>query len=180
MSRLAKKPLPLPRGVEVKKENNRLVFSGPKGTAPLAIFPGVTVETVDGALKIKGGSGRTVGLFAALVRNAIEGVNRGFRKELELSGVGYKAVKDGDILRLSLGFSHPVEYQAREGVLVTVEGGTRIVVEGIDSQQVGQVAAEIRRHRPPEPYKGKGIRYIGEVVRRKSGKVAKASLGAKA
>ncbi|NIT03916.1 50S ribosomal protein L6, partial [Candidatus Saccharibacteria bacterium] len=111
-----------------------------------------------------------------LVKNAIQGVSGGFRKELELVGVGYKAVVEGGVLRLTLGYSHPVEYRFPKEVGVTVEGGTRIIIEGVDKQKVGQVAAEIREKRPPEPYKGKGIRYVGEVVRRKHGKAMKAAV----
>lgn len=179
MSRLARKPLPFPEGVEMKKEGDRLIFSGPKGSLSLTLPPGVDVESTDGALLVKGKESRLTGLSAALITNAVQGVNEGFRKELELIGVGYKVEKAGSILRLSLGFSHPVEYHVLEGVTVVVEGGTRIVIEGVDKQQVGQVAAEIRRLRPPEPYKGTGIRYVGEVVRKKLGKAAKVGIGVK-
>jgi len=179
MSRLAKKPIPLPEGVEMKKDGDKLVFSGAKGALSLAVLPEVKVEKIDGAIKVGGEDSRLVGLFASLVKNAVRGVSEGFKKELELVGVGYKAVKEGNVLKLWLGFSHPIEYSVPEGIVVTVDKGTRIMIEGLDKQQVGQVAAEIRRFRPPEPYKGKGVRYVGEVVRRKAGKAAKAGFGVK-
>jgi len=178
MSRLAKKPIPLPNGVEMKKERECLVFAGPKGSLSLVPVVGVTVKSVDGGLLVEGGNNRLTGLSAALIKNAIEGVAKGFRKELELSGVGYRAKKEGNSLKLSLGFSSPVEYHIDEGVNVVVEENTHIIIEGVDKRQVGQVAAEIRRLRPPEPYKGKGIKYAGEVIRRKLGKAAKAGAGA--
>jgi large subunit ribosomal protein L6 len=177
MSRLAKKPVPLPDGVEVKLGGAQLVISGDKGALPLSVPFGVKVRSVDGAVRVEGGDSRLVGLTVALLRNAIQGVSEGFKKELELVGVGYRAAKEGDVLKLSLGFSHPIEYPIREGVTITVTDGTRVVIEGADKRQVGQVAAEIRRFRPPEPYKGKGIRYSDEVIRKKLGKAAKVGVG---
>lgn len=177
MSKLAKKPLPIPEGVEVKKENKRLIIKGVKGELTLVIPSGIKAEKCENTVEVRGKESRITGLFASLVRNAIRGVNEGFRKELELVGVGYKAEIVGDTLKLALGFSHPVEYKIPEGVKITVEGNTKVVVAGVDKQEVGQVAAGIRKLRPPEPYKGKGIRYVGEVVRRKPGKAMKAIVG---
>lgn len=177
MSKLAREPFSLPEEVTVEERNGALIFKGPEGELILSIPSEIEVAKVDGALKVEGKSSRICGLYAALLRNAIQGVHEGFRKELELVGVGYKVEKAGDVLKLSLGFSHPVEYKVREDVKVTVEGGTRIIVGGVDRQKVGQVAAEIRKLRPPEPYKGKGIRYVGEKIRRKRGKVTKAMAG---
>jgi large subunit ribosomal protein L6 len=177
MSKLAKKPIAHPKEVTLDIRDRSLLVSGPKGELVVAIPKGVKAEKCEEGLKINGEESRLLGLFASLSENAIEGVTSGFRKELELVGVGYKAELKGDALKLSLGFSHPIEYQVPSGVKVRVDGATRITVEGIDKQQVGQVAAEIRRFRPPEPYKGKGIRYKDEVVRRKHGKVMKALAG---
>jgi large subunit ribosomal protein L6 len=177
VSKLARKPLPLLEGVTAEIKDSRLLLKGHKGELTIAVPPEVRVEETGGALKIEGRDSRLVGLFTSLAGNAIQGVSEGFRKELELVGVGYKVEKVGGVLRLSLGFSHPIEYKVREDVSVSVKGGNKIVVEGSDKQVVGQVAAEIRRLRPPEPYKGKGIRYSDEVVRRKSGKM-KAVVGA--
>lgn len=174
MSKLAKKPIPLPEGVTAEEKDSKLVLKGVKGELTLKVPYGIDVGREDSAIKVRGSESRIVGLFASLVRNGISGVSGGFGKKLELVGVGYKAQATGDLLKLSLGFSHPVEYKAPEGVKLSTEGPTVIVVGGIDKQKVGQVAAEIRGLRLPEPYKGKGIRYLGEVVRRKSGKAVKA------
>jgi len=179
MSKLARKPITLPDGVAVGKENNRLVFKGAKGELTLDVLPEVTVQTDGHSVTVHGKNSRLASLFASLIRGAVLGVSEGFRKELELVGIGYKAEKEGTNLKLSLGFSHPVLYPIRNDVNVTVEKGTRIIVEGVSKQVVGQVAAEIRRLRPPEPYRGKGIRYADEVVRRKAGKAAKAGSAAK-
>ena len=177
MSKLAKKPFSIPEGVTVGKDNNRLILKGEKGELVLTIPPGIEVAKKENAVAVSGKESRIVGLFTSLVKNVITGINQGFRKELELVGVGYKAEVAGDILRLALGFSHPVEYKIPEGVKITMVENTKVVVEGVDKQLVGQVAAEIRKLRPPEPYKGKGIRYVGEVVRRKSGKAMKVTVG---
>jgi len=177
MSKLAKKPLPIPEKTEVEVKNRTIVFRGVKGEITLDIPAGVNVGRVKEGVKIGGEDRRVLGLFASLVRNAMRGVSEGFQKELELVGVGYKVAIVGDILKFTLGYSHPIEYKIREDVKVAVEGGTRIIIEGVDKQKVGQVAAKIRKLRPPEPYKGKGIRYVGEVVRRKRGKVMKVTTG---
>lgn len=161
--------------MEVK--NRTLVFKGVRGEITLDIPSGVKAERAKEGIKIEGKDRRLLGLFTSLVRNAIRGVSEGFQKELELVGVGYKATIEGDILKLTLGYSHKIEYKIPEDVKVTVEGGTRIIIAGVDKQKVGQVAAEIRKLRPPEPYKGKGIRYVGEAVRRKLGKAMKVTVG---
>lgn len=177
MSKLAKKPITLSEGVAMEKKGSQLLFKGGKGELFLNIPSGIKVETDGGVIKIEGKDNRILGLFTSLIKNAIQGVGEGYRKELELVGVGYKAEVIEDTLKFALGFSHPVEYQIPEGVKIRVEGTTKVVVEGIDKQKVGQAAAEIRKLRPPEPYKGKGIRYFGEVVRRKPGKAAKVAAG---
>lgn len=177
MSKLAKKPLSLPGDMEVEAKDQKLVFKGVKGEVTLKVPSTIKVERVKDTIKIEGKNSRILGLFTALVKNAICGVSKGFRKELELVGVGYKAEMVGDILKLALGFPHPIEYRVQGDVKVTTEGKTRIIVEGVDKQKVGQVAAEIRKFRLPEPYKGKGIRYVGEMVRRKPGKAMKAMVG---
>lgn len=177
MSKLAKKPLPLPEGTEVEIKNQRLVFKGIKGEITLDTPVGLKVERTKEGIKIEGKDRRVLGLLTSLGKNAIRGVSEGFRKELELVGVGYKAEVAGDVVKFTLGYSHPIAYKIQADVEVTVEGGTRIIVEGVDRQKVGQVAAEIRKLRPPEPYKGKGIRYVGEVVRRKHGKAMKVAAG---
>lgn len=157
----------------VEKDNNRLIFKGAKGELVFIIPSGIEVAKKENAVTVSGKESRIVGLFTSLVRSAISGVSEGFRRELELVGVGYKAEVVGDALKLALGFSHPIVYKTPEGVRVVVVEKTKVIVEGANKQKVGQVAAEIRKLRPPEPYKGKGIRYVGEVVRRKSGKVMK-------
>jgi large subunit ribosomal protein L6 len=152
---------------------------GPKGELEQHILDVVTVK-VDGGNVVVERKGDTKahrsahGLTRTLVSNMIEGVSKGFRKSLEIQGVGYRAAKSGESLNLTLGYSHPVSYPAPAGIAFAVEGTTKVHVDGIDKQRVGQVAAEIRDLRPPEPYKGKGIRYEGEVVRKKLGKAGKA------
>lgn len=158
-------------------KSQALVFKGVRGELVLNIPTGIRVEQTGAEIRLEGDDNQVLGLFTSLIKNAIQGVSQGFQRELELVGVGYKAVVEGDILKLSLGYSHPVKYKIPTEVKVSVEGGTRIIVEGVDKQKVGQVAAEIRKNRPPEPYKGKGIRYKDEVVRRKHGKVVKATVG---
>jgi len=177
MSRIGKQPITVPSGVEVKLASDSVTVKGPKGEMSSPLFAGITIEQ-DGdtlqfscadlgnkALKSK------FGLARALLANVITGVSKGFEKVLELRGVGYRAQAQGSSLNLALGFSHPVVYQMPEGVDVKVEQ-TRITLSGIDKQKVGQAAAEIRAFRPPEPYKGKGVRYIDEHVVMKEGKKA--------
>ena len=183
MSRIAKTPIEVPGGVEVTIADRSVNAKGPKGERSLELLPGIDVAKEDGVLKIHisdaaNSSGRRPdkkvvsmsGTVRAMVHNLIHGVSVGFEKKLSISGVGYRANAQGGKLNLSLGFSHPVAYQLPEGVTVETPSQTEIIVRGVDKQQVGQVAAEIRAFRPPEPYKGKGIRYQDEHVRRKQAK----------
>ena len=179
MSRIGKLPVAIPEKVTVEVGDSVVRVKGPKGELSQHVLPVVTV-TVDGGAVIVARNGEAKehrsahGLTRTLVANMVEGVSKGFRKSLEIQGVGYRASKAGENLNLTLGYSHPVSYPAPQGISFAVEGTTKIHVDGIDKQRVGQVAAEIRDLRPPEPYKGKGIRYEGEVVRKKLGKAGKA------
>jgi large subunit ribosomal protein L6 len=190
MSRIGKLPIAIPDGVKVEVEDAVCRVTGPKGTLSETIPAPITVRTEDGRIVVErpNDEGRVRalhGLTRALVANMVEGVTQGYRRVLCLHGVGYRAQVQGSKLVLSLGFSHPVEIHPPEGVTVAAEPSTptmdnqylaaRIVVEGIDKQAVGQITAKIRAQRKPEPYKGKGIRYEGEVVRRKAGKAAVAT-----
>ena len=179
MSRIGKLPVAVPSGVDVTLNDSTVHVKGPKGELSQHILPVVTVTIENGqvvvARKSEDKPGRSAhGLTRTLVANMIDGVTKGFRKSLELQGVGFRVAKAGNDLNFSLGFSHPVTYTAPDGIAFTVEGTNRVHVDGIDKQRVGQVAAEIRSLRPPEPYKGKGIRYAGEVVKKKLGKAGKA------
>jgi len=179
MSRIGKLPVAVPSGVDVTLADRVVHVKGPKGQLSQHILSVVDV-TIDGgqvlvARKSDDKPGRSAhGLTRTLVANMIDGVTKGFRKSLELQGVGYRVNKAGNDLNFSMGYSHRVTYAAPQGITFTVEGTNKVHVEGIDKQRVGQVAAEIRNLRPPEPYKGKGIRYAGEVVRKKLGKAGKA------
>ncbi len=179
MSRIGRMPITLPAGVDVVQEGNRLTVKGPLGTLEREINPEMRVERDDGELRVVRPSDEPRhralhGLTRTLVSNMVVGVTEGFSKELEIVGVGYRATAQGPTtLELALGFSHPVRVEAPEGVTFEVPAPTRITVRGIDKESVGQVAANIRKLRKPEPYKGKGVRYAGEVVRRKAGKAAK-------
>jgi len=169
LSRVAKKPVDLPNGVELKETNGVLSVKGPKGELKLEINPEVGVSVEDGKASIENKTGSSfafamAGTTRALVNNMVTGVSAGFERKLELVGVGYRAKASGKSLNLTLGFSHPVDYKAPEGIDIETPSQTEIVVKGIDKQAVGQVAAEIRRFRPPEPYKGKGVRYADERV----------------
>jgi large subunit ribosomal protein L6 len=180
MSRIGKLPVTLPSGVDVKVEAGEVLVSGPNGQLRQRILTDVVeVSLTDGKVVVerKGNARRhrsAHGLTRTLIANMVEGVSKGFRKSLEISGVGYRVAKSGERLNLSLGYSHPVAFVAPKGVALSVEGQTKIHVDGIDKQAVGQVAADIRRLRKPEPYKGKGIRYEGERIRKKLGKAGKA------
>ncbi|HEX3467733.1 MAG TPA: 50S ribosomal protein L6 [Candidatus Elarobacter sp.] len=179
MSRIGKLPVTIPSGVDVTLADSLVAVKGPKGQLQQHVLPVVTVAIENGQVVVTRKSddkpGRSAhGLTRTLVANMIDGVTKGFRKSLELQGVGFRVNKAGEDLNFSLGYSHPVTYSAPVGIAFTVEGTNRVHVEGIDKQRVGQVAAEIRNLRPPEPYKGKGIRYAGEVVRKKLGKAGKA------
>jgi len=179
MSRIGKLPVAIPDKVTVEVADSVVHVKGPKGELSQHILPVVGVK-IDGGQVIVDRKGDAKehrsahGLTRTLVSNMIEGVSKGFRKSLEIQGVGYRASKSGNGLNLTLGYSHPVSVAAPDGISFLVEGTNKIHVEGIDKQRVGQVAAEIRDLRPPEPYKGKGIRYDGEVVRKKLGKAGKA------
>ena len=179
MSRIGRMPIALPAGVTVDiAENNKVTVKGPKGTLE-RVLPAemeikldgttVTVSRPNDLKKMKS----LHGLTRTLINNMVVGVSEGFEKKLEVNGVGYRAQKNGKLLVLSLGYSHPVEMEDPEGLEVTVEGQNLIIVKGIDKEKVGQYAAEIRGKREPEPYKGKGIKYVDEVIRRKVGKTGK-------
>ncbi|MDZ4655759.1 MAG: 50S ribosomal protein L6 [Coriobacteriia bacterium] len=178
MSRIGKQPIPVPSGVEVTINGSEVAVKGPKGTLTQTFVSDMSIELTDGVILVTRPSDerrhRSLhGLTRTLVANMVIGVSEGFQKNLEINGVGYRAVLKGNDLDMSLGFSHPVVVIAEEGITFEVPSPTKISVKGIDKQRVGQVAAEIRKLRPPEPYKGKGIRYAGEHVRRKLGKAAK-------
>jgi large subunit ribosomal protein L6 len=169
MSRIAKNPIPVPKGVEVSISGAQISVKGPLGTIARPMDPNVGIEKDGETLKCKalGNSNHAnamSGTMRALVANMVTGVTKGFEKKLALVGVGYRAQAAGDKLNLSLGFSHPVVHQMPKGVKVATPTQTEIVLTGIDRQLVGQVAAEIRDFKPPEPYKGKGVRYVGETV----------------
>ena len=174
MSRVAKDPVKLPQGVEVKLDGQELSIKGAKGSLELSLHPLVEVVHEDGLLKFAARPGSVnmamAGTTRALVNNMVVGVSQGFERKLQLVGVGYKAQAKGQVLNLALGFSHPIDYQLPERVSAETPRQTDIIIKGIDKQLVGQVAAEIRDFRRPEPYKGKGVRYADEVVRRKEAK----------
>lgn len=179
MSRIGKKPIELPAGVTAAKEESFLVVAGPKGTLRRGIRPEVSVAIEGNILVVTPASTSRAtpaywGMTRALIAAMVEGVSRGFEKKLEIAGIGYRAALDGSALQFALGFSHPVRVEPPEGIAFKVEKNT-ITVSGIDKELVGNVAAHIRKLKPPEPYKGKGIRYAGEVIRRKAGKKAVAS-----
>ncbi|MCU0265470.1 MAG: 50S ribosomal protein L6 [Actinomycetia bacterium] len=179
MSRIGRLPIPVPSGVEVTIDGQDVTVKGPKGTLSHTVVPPISVERADdGSLTVsRPDDGRTSrslhGLTRTLVANMVTGVTDGYAKSLELVGVGYRVQAKGAALELALGFSHPVVVDPPEGIAFSVQGPTKFTVSGIDKQQVGEVAANIRKLRKPEPYKGKGIRYAGEVVRRKVGKAGK-------
>ncbi|CAH2785968.1 MAG: LSU ribosomal protein L6p (L9e) [Candidatus Burkholderia crenata] len=169
MSRVGKSPITLPQGAEVAFSGEVITVKGPLGTITQAVNPFVTVANDNGTLNFAPADGSRdanamSGTMRALVANMVNGVTKGFERKLTLVGVGYRAQAQGDKLNLSLGFSHPVVHAMPEGVKVETPTQTEIVINGIDKQKVGQVAAEVRGYRPPEPYKGKGVRYFGEVV----------------
>jgi large subunit ribosomal protein L6 len=177
MSRIGKSPIEIPPGVNVSVSPGRVMVNGPLGELSQQIPGRMKVEQRDGELVVQRpterGEDRALhGLTRTLVANMVEGVTKGFEKRLEIQGVGYRASLRGEALELAVGFSHPVVVEPRAGISFEVPAPTQIVVKGIDKQQVGQTAAEVRKVRPPEPYKGKGIRYAGEYVRRKVGKRA--------
>lgn len=175
MSRIGKAPVPIPDGVKIEVKGNLVKVTGPKGNLEQDFLPEVNVEVNDGEVIVTRSSDRPNvralhGLTRALINNMVIGVTQGYEKTLEIHGVGYRAALQGKSLKLQLGHSHPVVVDAPDGVEYAVDGNTTIIVRGIDKQKVGQSAAEIRGWRKPEPYKGKGIRYRNEHVRRKAGK----------
>ena len=176
MSRIGRMPITVPAGVTVTVgENNFVTVKGPKGTLTQALRPEMTIEQDAGVITVKrpNEEKETVamhGMTRALLSNMVVGVNEGFKKELEINGVGYRAAKEGNKLVLTVGYSHPVEMPEIDGITIDVPAQNKIVISGPDKQKVGQFAAEVREKRPPEPYKGKGIKYIDETIRRKVGK----------
>jgi large subunit ribosomal protein L6 len=177
MSRIGKMPVQIGKGVEVKKSNGTLTVKGPKGELSLEVHPAMTVVVDEAEVRVERPSDQKEhralhGLTRSLIANMMTGVTAGFSKTLEIVGVGYRADAKGKGITLNLGFSHTIDYQPVEGITLECPNQTTVVVSGIDKQKVGQTAAEIRAFRPPEPYKGKGVRYQDEHVRRKAGKTA--------
>lgn len=178
MSRIGKLPVPVPAGVEVKVNGQEVVVKGPKGELSLTMPATITAKVEDGSVIVsrpddERESRSLHGLTRALIHNNVEGVTKGYSKALEIVGTGYRAVAKGQGIEFALGYSHPVVVEPPAGITFTVESANKVVVNGIDKQAVGEVAANIRKLRAPEPYKGKGIRYEGEVIRRKAGKAGK-------
>ncbi len=177
MSRIGKLPIEIPAGVDVQIDDGLVRVKGPKGELSQAVSRDLTFEREDGMLRVnrptdRGEHRALHGLTRSLVNNMVQGVTEGFEKRLEIQGVGYRAQLRGKTLELALGFSHPVRIEAPDGIEFELPAPTQIVVRGIDKQKVGEIAAQIRKVRPPEPYKGKGVRYVGEYVARKVGKRA--------
>ena len=180
MSRIGKKPVPMPKGVSAQLEGLRITVKGPKGEISRTVHPELSLALEGETIVVKRPSDESRhkalhGLTRTLVNNMVDGVTKGFAKTLEIQGVGYKAEPKPFGVQLVVGFSHPVPYHAPQGIKTSVENNVVVKIEGVDKELVGQVAAEIRAVRPPEPYKGKGIRYMGEQVRRKAGKTAQAA-----
>ena len=175
MSRIGKYPVPLPKGVTAQVTNGTVAVKGPKGELKLKLVPEVTADVKDGAIAItpreQDDRSRAMwGMQRTLVNNLVKGVTEGYTEKLEISGVGYRAAVQGKKLNLQLGFSHDVNHPIPDGIQIVCEKPTMITITGIDKQLVGQTASEIRSYRPPEPYKGKGVKYAGERIRRKEGK----------
>ena len=178
MSRIGRKPINIPAGVEVKFENGVMTVKGPKGTLTQKINTNMTVEINEGIIEVKRPNddkeNRSLhGLTRTLIANMMIGVTEGYKKQLEVNGVGYRCQKQGKQLVMNLGFSHNVVFEDTEDITIEVPGPNSIIIHGADKQKVGQFAAEIREKRPPEPYKGKGIKYVDEYIRRKEGKAGK-------
>jgi large subunit ribosomal protein L6 len=176
MSRIGRMPIPVPSGTQVEVQEGTFVAQGPKGRVEQTLFPGFPVEVKDGEVNVSrpgdtGPERSRHGLLRALLANAVQGVSGGFTKQLDIVGVGYRAEVKGNQVQFALGYSHPVMYNIPEGIKIEIDTkANRVTVTGADRQKVGQVAAEIRGLRKPDPYKGKGIKYTGEVLRRKVGK----------
>jgi large subunit ribosomal protein L6 len=178
MSRIGKKPIEIPAGVTITINGDVVTVKGPKGELTRSFNPDIEIKVEENVINLSRPSEskehRSIhGTTRSLLANMVEGVSKGFEKSLELIGVGYRAQKQGKKLVLNVGYSHPVEFEPEEGVEVEVPSNTKVIVKGINKERVGALAANIRQVRPPEPYKGKGIRYEGEVVRRKEGKTGK-------
>jgi len=178
MSRIGRLPITVPSGVDVTIDGRTVTVKGPKGTLSRALHPDITVSREDGTLVVTRPTEQKThkqlhGLTRTLVNNMVVGVTDGYRKGLEITGVGYRAALNGKKLTLNLGYSHPIEIDPPEGITFEVENPTRLAVVGIDKELVGQIAAKVRSTRKPEPYKGKGVRYSGEYIRRKAGKAGK-------
>ncbi len=175
MSRIGKQPVPIPSGVDVKLDGRRATVKGPKGLLSRDLPQGVEIEISSGSLQVLPPSrpkekSSFQGLTRTLLNNMVVGVSEGYQKELDMVGVGYRAMSKGKGLEIHVGFSHPVQFDLPEGISAEVDKSNRIIISGIDKEKVGQTAADIRAIRPPEPYKGKGIMYVGERIRRKAGK----------
>jgi len=175
MSRIAKNPITIPAGVEFKLQGSEVSVKGPKGLLTLSLNPAVTADVTDSVFTVQWDQANKkanalAGTTRANVANMVVGVTNGFEKKLTLVGVGYRAQVKGKVLNLSLGFSHPIEYAMPEGIVIEATSQTELVVKGIDKQQVGKVSADIRAYRPPEPYKGKGVKYADEHIVRKDAK----------
>jgi large subunit ribosomal protein L6 len=182
MSRIGKLPITVPGGVEVSLAGSHITVTGSRGTLERSLPPSMIVELNDGVISVRRPTETTThrslhGLTRTLVANMVEGVSQGFTRQLDLVGVGFRAAKNGNDVVLSLGYSHPIRYTPPDGVTIDVPVPTQITVSGTNKEMVGQVAAKIRSFRKPEPYKGKGVMYRGEVVRRKAGKSGKAGKG---
>ena len=178
MSRIGRKPIEIPQGVEVKLNGNHVVVKGPKGTLEMDCNPKMTVAMEDNAVVVTRPNDEKEnkslhGLTRTLIANMVEGVSKGYSKELEVNGVGYRAAKQGKDLVMNLGYSHQVVVPEIDGITIDVPAPNKVVISGPDKQKVGQFAAEVREKRPPEPYKGKGIKYVDEVIIRKEGKTGK-------
>jgi large subunit ribosomal protein L6 len=181
VSRIGKQPIEIPGGVDVAVEGSRVTVTGPKGTLHQDVHPRMRIQLEDGTVTVERRSDERLdkslhGLIRTLIANMVEGVTNGFEKRLEIQGVGYRAALSGTSLELQVGYSHPVTVRPPEGIEFEVPAANRIVIRGIDKQLVGEIAANVRKVRKPEPYKGKGIRYEGEYVRKKAGKAAKGAL----
>lgn len=178
MSRIGKLPIPVPSGVEIKIDGSAVEVKGPKGTLSLNVAAPIQVAIEEGTVVVSRPDDERVsrslhGLTRTLIANNIKGVTEGFTKGLEIVGTGYRVAAKGSAIEFALGYSHPILVEAPAGITFTVEGNNKVMVSGIDKQAVGEVAANLRKLRKPEPYKGKGVRYAGEVVRRKAGKSGK-------